>query len=257
MAKSILAQARSWATRNKLFGTHAFLRYVMFRFLEDINRVSDEFIFKGGNLLWIYIQTPRATVDLDLGTRELDSHKRVRALLDKACAVEPMPGDIRFSIVEFKEIDQDGKQGAAITVSYQTDQGARNRFDIDVVYALPCDSGEMSSPIDPDQMIQTATLENIICDKVATCYRFASGNTRMKDFDDLWRLARSDVKVDSKKLNKLAKNRSIPLSLDNQWIGPEMARVWEPHQRRYKDLPKTLEALFADVNTWLEGLGNS
>jgi hypothetical protein len=257
MAKSILAQARSWATRNKLFGTQAFLRYVTLRFLEDINRISDEFIFKGGNLLWIYIQTPRATVDLDLVTREMSSHKRVRAVFEKACAVEPVPEGIRFSIMEFKEIDQDGKQGAAITVAYQTEQGAQNRFDIDIVYALPCDSGEMASMIDPDQKIQTATIENIICDKVATCHRFASGNTRMKDLDDLWRLARSDVRVDPKKLNKLAKSREISLSLDTQWIGPEMARVWETHQKRYKDLPKTLESLFTDVSDWLKGLGES
>ncbi len=256
MAKSILAQARSWATRNKLFGTQAFLRYVMLRFLEDINRVSDEFIFKGGNLLWIYIQTPRATVDLDLATREMNSHKKVRAVLEKACATEPVPGGIRFSIVEFKGIDQDGKQGAAITVSYQTEQGATNRFDIDIVYALPCDSDEMASPIDPDRKIQTATVENIVCDKVAACHRFASGNTRMKDLDDLWRIAHSNLNIDPKKLNKLAKSRGISLNLDPQWIGPEMLRVWETHQKRYKDLPKTLETLFTDVNAWLAGLGS-
>jgi hypothetical protein len=61
-AKSILAQARLWATRNRLFGTQAFLRFVMFTFVEKINQVSNDFIFKGGNLLWIYIHTPRATV---------------------------------------------------------------------------------------------------------------------------------------------------------------------------------------------------
>jgi hypothetical protein len=42
----------------------------------------------------------------------------------------------------------------------------------------------------------SASVENIIADKVAACIRFGAGNTRMKDFDDLWRLSQSKVTVD-------------------------------------------------------------
>lgn len=59
-SKSVLAKARAWALKRKLFGPQAFLRYAIFGFAETLNQVSDDFVFKGGNLLWIYIATPRA-----------------------------------------------------------------------------------------------------------------------------------------------------------------------------------------------------
>ena len=178
--KSVLAQARSWATRNRLFGTQAFLRYVMFTFVEKINQVSDDFIFKGGNLLWVYIHTPRSTVDLDLSTFKSSSHAAVRKVLEAACDENSKENDIYFSILSFKEVEQDGKQGAAVAIGYKTEQGAKNRFDIDIVYALPCDSCEIDSPIHQELKIKTATLENILADKISACHRFGSGNTRMK-----------------------------------------------------------------------------
>lgn len=69
----VLAKAKAWAAKKKLFGAQQF-RYVIFCFAENLNQVSDDFIFKGGNLLWAYIATPRATIDLDLATINADSH---------------------------------------------------------------------------------------------------------------------------------------------------------------------------------------
>jgi hypothetical protein len=55
---------------------------VILRFTENLNQVSDEIVFKGGNLLWVYIGTPRATVDLDLATLKTNSHARARQLIE-------------------------------------------------------------------------------------------------------------------------------------------------------------------------------
>lgn len=98
--KSVLAKAKAWAVRQKLFGAQSFFRYVIFCFAENINQVSDDFVFKGGNLLWVYISTPRATIDLDLATLNLDSHQKVHKVLVAACEVT---GDIHFSLESFKE----------------------------------------------------------------------------------------------------------------------------------------------------------
>lgn len=255
-AKSVLAQARSWATRNRLFGTQAFLRFVIFTFVEKINLVSNDFIFKGGNLLWIYIHTPRATVDLDLSTFEMSSHSTVRKVLEEACQGDPNENEILFSILSFHEVEQDGKLGAAVTISYKTEQGAKNSFDIDIVYALPCDSWEIDSPVHQQVKIKTATVENIVIDKISACHRFGSGNSRMKDYDDLWRLSKSGVKISAQRLATLAKERKIILSLNSKWIGPNMERVWNLHRKRYKDLPESLDLLIKDVNAWLASIGN-
>ncbi len=255
--KSVLAQARSWATRNRLFGTQAFLRYVMFTFVEKINQVSEDFIFKGGNLLWVYIHTPRATVDLDFSTFKIFSHAVVRKVLEAACKDNSNENEISFSILSFKEVDQDEKQGAAVAIGYNTEQGAKNRFDIDIVYALPCDSWEIDSPIHQELKIKTATLENILADKISACHRLGSGNTRMKDYDDLWRLSKSNAEVQSRKLITLAKDRKISLQLDPSWIHPGMDRVWNQHRKRYQDLPESLAVLMKEVNEWLHGMGTS
>ena len=70
-----LKRARKWAKENNLSGSQAFLRYVIFNFVESINAVSIDFVFKGGNLLWLYIKTPRATVDLDFSTLRIRTHR--------------------------------------------------------------------------------------------------------------------------------------------------------------------------------------
>jgi hypothetical protein len=48
----------------------------------------------------------------------------------------------------------------------------------------------------------------------------------MKDYDDLWRLSKSNAEVQSHKLIKLAKDRKISLQLDPSWINPDMDRTF-------------------------------
>lgn len=252
MAKPVLVQARLWATKYKLFGSQAFLRYVMLRFLENVNQVSEDLIFKGGNLLWVYIQTPRSTIDLDLSTQAIQTHAEVKKILTEACAVQIYKDELDFSIHFFKEIEQDSKQGAAVTIAYKTSQGASNQFEMDIVYALLSDTCEIPSPIHADLKIKSVTVENIITDKLAACHRFGSGNTRMKDFDDLWRLSQSDVSINKVQLLKILKSRKVSHQLDTSWINSEMKRVWASHQKRYDDLPEKLEELFKEINQWLK-----
>lgn len=247
--RSILADARSWATKKGLFGTQAFLRYVILRFTENLNQSSNEFVFKGGNLLWVYINTPRATTDLDLATLHDTSHAKVRTLLERACRVDT---EIQFKLLNFKEVNQDDKIGASVTFSYSTDEGATNQFEADIVYAIQTDTQSIVSPLRAERTIQAATIENIITDKLAACHRFGAGNTRMKDFDDLWRLSQSSVQLSSATLKSLMRARKVEALLDPAWIEESMERSWRSHSARYKDLPSSLPLLFKDVNRWLE-----
>ena len=246
--KSILAEARGWALKNKLFGNQAFLRYVMLRFVENLSQVSNDFVFKGGNLLWVYISTPRATIDLDLATITENSHDRVREIIESACMLDR---EITYSIHSFRELNQDEKPGAAIGIQYLTEQGAKNRFEIDIVYSLAGDYERISSPINPEEKVIAAIVENIISDKLSACHRFKSGNTRIKDYDDLWRLSQNKFQIDRKKLTKLLKPRKVPASIDLNWINPELIRIWKAHQKRYPDLPTELALVFDEINSWL------
>lgn len=249
--KTVLARARAWAQKRKLFGPQAFLRFVMLSFVENINQVTSDFVFKGGNLLWIYIGTPRSTIDLDLATQTTNTHAQVRKLLKKSCAVDP---EIRYSIISFEEVARDGKIGASIKIGYATTDGAKNTFDLDIVYAPDNDIQEIRSPIHEELKIQTSTMESIISDKIAASYRFGSGNTRMKDFDDLWRLSRSDQPVNARKLKILLQRKKVFLHLDEAWLNPLLDAQWANHRSTYLDLPENLKPLFQEVNRWLAGL---
>lgn len=127
-----------------------------------------------------------------------------------------------------------------------------------LIFALSEDALiHISSPIDKKLKIKCVSIQNIIADKLAACHRFGSGNTRMKDFDDLWRLSSSSIKIKSAKLTKLLKKRNTSALLDKTWIVDSMTTSWKSHQKKYKDLPEDLRDLFVEVNRWLSFMNNS
>jgi hypothetical protein len=253
--KTFLATARSWISENQLHGPHAFLRFVMLAYVQRLNEVTDEFVFKGGNLLWLYIKTPRATVDVDFVTKSLANHEDVRKKLEEVC--QKPDGNIQFSIKAFKPIEQQGGLGAAVTIGYVTSEGQENTFELDIVYAIPSSITNIKSPIEADESICVATMENIISDKISACHRFKSGNTRMKDFDDLWRISMFQPSpVKWALLKEILESRAILPSLNLSWLNPQMEKSWEAHVRRNKGLPTDLSQLMGAVNDWLNyGLG--
>lgn len=246
---TLMGKARKWSNANGLHGPQAFLRYVMFRFVEQINTVTDDFIFKGGNLLWVYIKTPRATVDLDFSTLKSMTHPKVKLLLNKACLFSN--NELLFMVTKFEEVNFNNTHGAAVTVQYEASTGAKNKFDIDIVYAIPADFLEISSPVDNVTNVRAASIENIICDKLQAVQRFGSGNTRLKDYDDLWRLSQSSVKIRADKLSSLLTEKGILPTVDKEWVHAELERMWKNYRARYNDLPSDLLELFISVNRWL------
>ena len=151
----------------------------MLAYVQRLNEVTDEFVFKGGNLLWLYIKTPRATVDVDFVTKSLANHEDVRKTLEEVC--QKPDGNLQFSIKSFTPVEQQGGLGAAVTIGYVTSEGQENTFDLDIVYAIPSSVTNIKSPIEDDESICVATIENIISDKISACHRFKSGNSRLKE----------------------------------------------------------------------------
>ena len=250
-SKAFLGRARSWATKNGIFGPQAVLKYVFLTFVECLFEESDQFVLKGGNLLWAYIQTPRQTIDLDFCTRTLDDPAVVKMALERACANGEKRG-ITFSLKAFKIVVD--ARAAAARVDYRTSEGIQNSFELDIVFAAPIDMMAIASPLDASIELMAASIENVITDKISASARFGAGNTRLKDFDDLWRIGRSQMRVDTKKLGLLLKQRGVPKRLDEAWLSEGMERDWRDHAARYKDLPKDLRLVFADINSWLSKL---
>lgn len=242
-------RAKAWAAKQELHGPQAFFRFVIFTYLDCLAQESDEFVFKGGNLLWLYIHTPRETIDLDLVTRRLKSTTEVEKVL--ARATRHAEG-IEFNVLSIKDVTAEGSSGAAVVIVYSTDDGATNKFDLDIVYVLPTKTTTVQSPLTDKSSIQAATIENIIADKVAACHRFGGGNTRMKDYDDLWRIASERPSVDWGTVKQLLKGRGFPLELSPEWNNDETSSNWKRHIRPYKDLPKSLSLAINEINDWLK-----
>ena len=70
----------------------------------------------------------------------------------------------------------------------------------------------------------------------------------MKDYDDLWRISKNKLGIDSDKLRTILEEKSIKPSLDKDWIGELLREQWKAHWLDYKDLPRDLEKLFDEVN---------
>ena len=243
------SEFEKWKAQNNQHGGQAFSRFIMLKFLERLQHNSDEFIFKGGNLLWHYIQTPRETIDLDLVTLNLKSHLKVKKIIEKSCL---KLDEIEFVVKEFKELDGVNEVGAAVVIAFKTAQGQKNQFTIDIVYSIPTDVAKVKSTLDGDAL-KAASIENIICDKMSAAYQFKSGNTRMKDFDDLWRIAKSDIAINTKRLSKLLNSRNINSYLDMEWVS-FLQDSWKRHAKSYKDIPSNLEDVFNEINEWLKPL---
>lgn len=101
-------------------------------------------------------------------------------------------------------------------------------------------------------------MENIVADKLAASDRFKGGNTRMKDFDDLWRISRIvPSPIDWAILRQVLAERSIVSALDHGWLNQQMVRLWASHRNRSKGLPEELAMAFDAINKWLSaGFGD-
>jgi len=238
-----------WKNDNGEHGPRAMTRFVIIKFVEGLQSVApDKYIFKGGNLLWHYIKTPRSTVDVDFAT---DVELEVGQVLKDF-------GDVRaegceFKLKNHKSVETDEKSGLSVQMEFMTEEGSTNPFGIDVVFAVKTHSKKIKLS---NTQIMAASLENIIVDKVAACHRFAGGNTRMKDFDDLYRIAKANQRVDHRLVQEIAAERRIELSLDKTWINQQMKVAWKEYTQKkvYKDssgLPEGLSQLFDITNEYL------
>lgn len=248
--KTFFAKAKQWTNKHQLQGTHAFLRFVMLVFIERLSQQSDEFVFKGGNLLWVYIKTPRPTMDVDFSTLSLVDHEAVRHMLAAVCS-NPDPS-IRFAVKTFVQVDSPNGKAARVTIAFRTQEGQQNTFDLDIVYAVPTDIVTLPSPLESGIQLRVASIENIVADKLSAGHRFGGGNSRMKDFDDLLRISRvMPSPLNWTKLDAILRERGIPPHLDPAWVNAQTERTWASHIRRHEGLPSQLIEAIEIVNRWL------
>lgn len=240
---------RAWKKKTGFAGTTAITRYVMFLFLEELNnRRPDEYIVKGGNLLWHYINTPRPTTDLDLTTLTMSEVDQILEDMKDLSA-----SGVAFKVVKHEVKTSNRHVGLMLKVGYETDTGQHDIFGIDCVLRTPTHVAEV---VFLRNESKAASIENIVMDKLNACHDFGHDNTRMKDFDDLYRIATdSGLRLRANILRDLSEVRRIPLKIDAK-TSESLSKHWE----RYLDrkgypgasvLPRDISEVIDIVNKFL------
>lgn len=235
----------------KLDSKVAHLKYFLLVFARCLNEISKDYVFKGGNIIWYYINTPRRTIDLDAITQNDKSPEDVLKDFKAACEINP---DFGFRIYKYRVVDKTeevGLKGMRIWIKYDCEKMS-NIFYVDIVMNLKTDFCEKNLPPD-DMKLPISTMEEIIHNKLHAVFRFGSGNTRMKDYDDLYRIILARLVIDIDKLKHFL--RDIPKRLPEKFVR-HLSSPWNEHIKRYPDLPEKLEAVFATINDFLEELRN-
>jgi hypothetical protein len=231
----------------KLDSKTAHLKYFLLVFARHLNEVSKDYVFKGGNVIWYYINTPRRTVDLDAITLSLKTPEMVLKDFEAACRLNSALG---YHVTKHRIVDKTeeiGLKGMRIWIKYDCEK-MTNTFYVDIVMNLKTDYCEKNFPPD-DIKLPISTLEEVIHNKLHAAFRFGTGNTRMKDYDDLYRIALAKPVLDKEKLKRFLGD--MPEKLPNKFIR-DLTPAWSEHIKQYPDLPDSLKTVFSTINDFLE-----
>lgn len=177
-----------------------FLLYMEERLLYRISRsnLSDKFVLKGGLLLYsLFGQTARPTRDIDLLGIDLPVQpEELAALFSPVCRMD-FPDGVQFDAETVQaEVIREGAhyQGVRLSVVARLGQ-VQNTVQLDVGFhdAVTPAPHQMEYPVlldDPAPVLPVYTLESVIAEKFEAMISLGQINGRMKDFYDVYQLAR-------------------------------------------------------------------
>jgi hypothetical protein len=175
-------------------------RYVLERLLYrlSLTRHREQFVLKGAILMTTWFDDPlRPTRDLDLlGFGPADPEAMVRAF-SEICALEADDG-VAFDSgdIVIDRIRGAQEYGGFRIKTRATVDGAKVRVFIDIGFGDAVEPGltEMELPVLldlPAPRLRAYPRETVIAEKFQAMVVLGLANTRMKDFYDIWALARS------------------------------------------------------------------
>lgn len=175
-------------------------RYVLERFLYRLSTTAHRrnFVLKGAMLVTTWLENPhRPTRDIDLLGIGNAQPEVILAAFKEICAIEADDGvtfDAEGLIIERNREDL-AYGGLRVATNAQIG-GARVRVVIDVGFGDAIEPGlnEIELPVLLDQpapTLQAYAMETVIAEKFQAMVALGRANSRMKDFYDLWFLAKT------------------------------------------------------------------
>ena len=250
---------------------------ILERFLTRLAKSSyrEKFVLKGGTLLAKYIQLGRETQDLDFFIQKLSNNEQsLKAVLQAICDVNASDS-FSFEVAKIKILDHSQLEytGAEITLHalfgatktvIRMDLGFGDRVE-PIEHLIDLTATSKSPLFEITISLHCYPKEFIFAEKLETIVFRGGGNTRMKDFHDLYSLVRLNVldgSLSKKAVELVFHHRKTPLNKLSASFGKEafemMEKNWSAYRKKIKTkkdaikLPESIEGVVSAVNEWLE-----
>lgn len=201
LAASIRARLTQLAQRQGDVVDRVFLRYAIERLLYRLSRSEhrDIFVLKGAMLFSLWALVPyRSTGDLDLLGQGDPAPERMAAIFKAVCAETVDDDGVVFdphSVRAESMRDDEDYRGARVTLN-ATLAGARLVLQIDIGFgdAVTPEARDIYYPslLDlPTPSLRAYPPETVVAEKLEAVVSLGMLNSRMKDFFDLWVIAKT------------------------------------------------------------------
>ena len=242
------------------------------RFLARLCQLDEgqSYVWKGGSLvlrLYQHLEVPRFTVDIDLLARGIDITK-TEEIFRRVMQIDLEDG-FRFINITRTEMERETPYGGdRFEITWELfDYEQSESLKIDVCAGDDVDPQPISSkdvfllPENERLMLAIYPAEFIFAEKLETADRFFTGNTRLKDFIDLWGLLKHPMEREKLKhaIQRCFQRRDRELKLERYqqlFTDPNFTELMEQARRRnFVGLPiPPIEKMFADLSSFISGL---
>lgn len=273
MPASVLARLLGLAKKTGDDYQTLLVAYASERFLFRLgaSALRDRFILKGAMLLRAWSEHPyRATRDLDLLRLGNGSAEAIRRDVEAVCATPVAPDGLEFDLpsMQLEQIRaEDEYAGTRITMRVYCDNvRIPMRIDIgvgDTVFPPPTVQHYSTLLAMPRPEVMAYAKESVIAEKLEAMVVLGDRNSRIKDFFDLWYLARSfgfDRATLARAIRTTFSRRSTPMPgddpiglTDTYWENPIRAPQVRAFARRsgIEASPETGKEILAVIRPFL------
>ena len=225
--------------------------YAIERFLYRLSQSehSDSFVLKGALLFTAWHNRRfRATRDIDLLGRLSNSQGGIAQLFRDVCSQSVPDDGLLFdpSSVTTVRIAEDAEyEGVRVTVDGRLGTGrVRIQVDIgfsDVIVPAPVEIDYPGILDFPSPHLKAYSRESVVAEKLEALVTLGEGNSRMKDFADLWFLARHfsfDGRLLAQAVRDTFEKRQTPVQTQPMALTPAFAQIaakqaqWKAFLRR-------------------------
>lgn len=275
--QSIKEKIKALAKERETTFAELWKNMILERFLTRLAKspYKDKFILKGGTLLAKYIHLGRETEDLDFFIQKLsNTEQSLRTVLQAICEVDPHDS-FSFEVGKIKILDhsQLAYTGAEITLQglfgatktvIRIDLGFGDRVD-PIEHSIDLTTTSKGPLFESRISLQCYPKEFIFAEKLETIVFRGGGNTRMKDFHDLYFLISFDVldiSLTKKAVELVFHHRKTSVKKLPVLFGKDaleaIQKNWSAYRKKIKSkkgsvkLPESIEDIVSTLNQWLE-----